>query len=181
MIGMITVLVLLYVSCSLFFFLYMFLREGPRRSVKLVEQLFSDVDFVTGTSQIWRDLIVAQIKKETIPGIIAGITDEITSVVTLDGKTITELKKELSHAVLEQWNLWFGRQTQAVRRAEEAELSDSKEIAQYVTMNADRPDAIAAISTAISAKSPVLGAALQYLSQQQGETRRPETNSKGGY
>lgn len=175
------VLIFAYLAGAFTFFMYMFLSVGPQKSTALVKKLLTDAEFVKETSRIWRDLLVAQIKAETIPLIISGITTEIASVVTLDDASITNLKKQLSEAVGKQWNMWFARQTKEVQRQEGEEMKDSSEVAQYITMNADKPDAISAISTAISAKSPILGAALQYLSQQQGPQRRTENDSKGGY
>lgn len=172
------IMIVAYLAGALTFFIYMFLHVGPEKSTKLIKTLLNDPDFVEETSSLWRGLLLKQIKNEVIPLIISGIA----STISLDDETIVDLKKQLSHAVMKEWNAWFARQSKSMQKIEDKEMEDSGEIAQYITMNADRPDAISAISTAISAKSPVLGAALQYLSQQQtNSTRSRNTESKGGY
>ena len=174
------ILLAAYFTAATSFFLFMFLRVGPKRTTAWVKALMLDKDFVEETTKLTNACLIRNMVDELVPVIRDAVVDHVVSAVgDRDFALPTDFWKNFV-ATLDGWYGGMQKKANAETRAAEGEARDA---IQYAAINQGNPVAMDAIMARVSAKSPILGAMLQMAQQVQGSQTqaRPGGNGSGRY
>lgn len=206
----IVVLLMLYLTCAITFFLYMFLVVSPERITKRVHDLFTDEQFVRETTSLTRQLTVEEVNATLIPAInerfvavlknfdfgvpapisVADVKDAMLPAI--NDKFVAVLEEfdfgigedfftSIGQHVTNHLNTWYARKAGEVKKQEVNETREVRDGVALASLNQGNPAAVQMIFQKIAEKNPLVGGFLQLASMgRRNGSQRPPSQGGSG-
>jgi len=174
---LILLLIAAYFTGATLFFLFMFLRVGPRRTTAWVRDLLLDRDFVEESMKVTHAILIREMIRELVPVLQTAIVDHVVAAVS---EREFEIPEGFWRTFVSTLDGWYGNMVKKANAETRVAETEARDAITYAGMNTGNPAAMDAIMARVAQKSPILGALVQ-MAQMAGPSQSRPGNGQGRY